>query len=207
MMSILRDLQYKSLSKLTLDGKIIDLGGSRKSGYHELIKGNHSFDVVNIDENYGYDLKFNLEDAFPLEDRTYDHVLCINVIEHIFNYQNVFSESFRILKNGGKFVYSVPFLFRIHGCPNDFNRFTKEALIRITKNNGFEVEEVKELGFGFFSLFFQLFFVNVIPTKVLKSILKNICISIDVLTLKLSSRYQRWASDNVMGYFIIAFKK
>lgn len=38
-LSILRDCQYKHLRDLILNGSILDLGGSKKSKYHELVKG------------------------------------------------------------------------------------------------------------------------------------------------------------------------
>ena len=61
MLTFLRKSQYQDLSEITLNGKILDLGGSVKASYHPLIKGEHEFTVVNLDERYGYDLKFDLE--------------------------------------------------------------------------------------------------------------------------------------------------
>ena len=40
--SFFRREEYKALAQLSIDGKILDVGGSKKSGYHELIKGNHT---------------------------------------------------------------------------------------------------------------------------------------------------------------------
>ena len=105
-----RKLSYEQLSGLELSGKVLDLGGSRKSGYHELLRGNHTIEVVNMDESTGFDKNFNLEKPFPLQDKKYDAVLACNVLEHIYNYQNIFSESFRILKKDGVFIIIVPFI-------------------------------------------------------------------------------------------------
>lgn len=66
MLSIIRDLEYKKISDLELFGKILDLGGSKKSGYHNLIKGNHEITTVNINTDYGCDLVFDIEKNFLL---------------------------------------------------------------------------------------------------------------------------------------------
>lgn len=39
----------------------------------------------------------------------FDLVISLEVLEHIPNYLNAISESFRVLKNGGKFLFTVPF--------------------------------------------------------------------------------------------------
>ena len=84
-MSLLRKLQYEELSKIKIDGKVLDIGGDRRSGYHELIQGNHQISVVNINKDCEVDLNFNIEQAFPLGDESYGAILCLNVLEHIFN--------------------------------------------------------------------------------------------------------------------------
>ena len=73
---------YNEIRRLKLDGDIIDLGGSRNSSYHELIGGIHKINVVNLDDNSGLDLKFDLEKNFPLLDETYNCVLAMNVSNH-----------------------------------------------------------------------------------------------------------------------------
>lgn len=158
MKTLFRKLEYQELSKINIDGLILDLGGTKNADYHKLINGNNEFKVVNIDEKYGYDFKFNLEDRFELENESFDAVLCLNVLEHIFNYQNVVSESYRILKKDGLLFGAVPFLFNIHPCPNDYFRYTKQALNKIFTNAGFKDIQIIELGSGLFSVLYQLKF-------------------------------------------------
>lgn len=155
-MSLLRKLEYKKIAELRIDGKIIDLGGDKRSGYHELIKGDHTITAVNLNPTCGADLCFDLEKKFPLDNDSYDAVLCMNVLEHIFNYQNVLSESFRVLKSGGVLAGVVPFLFNVHGSPNDYFRYTGEALEKMFSNAGFRNIKVEELGTGVFSVLFQI---------------------------------------------------
>jgi SAM-dependent methyltransferase len=158
-MSLLRTLEYKELSTLeNIDGRILDLGGDKRSGYHELIKGNHKIEVVNLNNDCGVDLKFDIEKKFPIESEVYDAIVCMNVLEHIFNYQNVLDEGARVLKKGGKFVGVVPFLFNIHGSPDDYFRYTRSALEKMFQKAGFHDIEIRELGGGLFSILFQLKF-------------------------------------------------
>lgn len=154
--SLLRKFEYNAISQLKIDGKILDLGGDRRSGYHELIGGDYEIDVVNINKDAGADFCFDLEKKFPIASESYEAVLCMNVLEHIFNYKNVLEESFRIIKDEGVFTGVVPFMFNVHGSPDDYFRFTGAALGRLLKETGFRDVEIKELGTGIFSVLFQV---------------------------------------------------
>jgi SAM-dependent methyltransferase len=146
-----RKLLYGQIATLVMPGKVLDLGGSRKSGYHELIQGKPHISVVNIDQEYGYDLNFDIEKVFPLPDASYDSILCFNVLEHVFNYSLVLEESHRVLKSGGTMAIAVPFLMHVHPCPHDYWRYTAETLERICADAGFKEITVVPLGKGVFS--------------------------------------------------------
>ncbi len=60
----------------------------------------------------------------PFKDEKFDLVLIENVIEHIFNINDVISEIKRILKDRGKVYATVPFIRSYHGNPQDYWRFT-----------------------------------------------------------------------------------
>ena len=156
--SLLRELEYRELSEIAINGQILDLGGDRRSGYHELIKGRPDFSVVNLNDQCGPDLNFNLEEKFPLAADSFEGILCLNVLEHIFNFKNVIEESHRVLKPDGRFIGAVPFLFNIHGSPDDYFRYTRSALGKLLSQAGFREIEIKELGGGLFSVIFQLKF-------------------------------------------------
>lgn len=50
-----------------------------------------------------------------LESNTYDVVIMSAVLEHVFDYRNVFSEIRRVLKNNGVFINAVPNVASIRG--------------------------------------------------------------------------------------------
>jgi len=210
-MSLLRKLQYEELSKVKIDGKILDLGGDRRSGYHKLIKGNHQISVVNINKDCGADLNFNIEQAFPVNNEIYDAILCINVLEHIFNYQNVLNEGFRVLKHGGKFVGAVPFLFNVHGSPDDYFRYTKSALEKMFKQAGFKEVAVRELGSGIFSVLFQLKYgfyrINFIRNLAMRFHVMLDQILINKILKSIRPSHHLSVKKLPLGYFFIASKQ
>lgn len=154
--SLWRTLVYEELEKLELSGNIIDLGGSRRSGYHQLIKGEHKILVNNLDGIKDSDLSFDLELPFPVENALYDAALAINVLEHIFNYRNVLEESFRILKENGTLVIAVPFLIQVHPSPNDYWRYTEQTLHLLLTSAGFKEINITPIGTGIFSASYDI---------------------------------------------------
>jgi SAM-dependent methyltransferase len=205
-LSILRSHQYKKLSTVVLEGSILDLGGNRKSGYHELVKGTHVFSVVNYGELHpGADLVFDAEKTFPLLDASYDHVLAMNFLEHIFNYHNVFGESARVLKKGGYFIANTPFMHHIHGSPNDYHRYTASAYRKLAELYGFEIIKIEPLGYGLFSLIYQCI-GRWIPSRFLQKITKYCFESVDKILLHFK-KYQELHERIPLGYFWIMKKQ
>ena len=202
--SIIREQEYLRIEKLVLNGSILDIGGSTKSGYHKLIKGEHHITTANIDSEYGCDLVFDIQNPFPVKNNEFNHVVVLNVLEHIYRFHNVFSEAFRVLKNGGSFIFATPFFHQIHGSPDDYFRYTKSTLEKILKENNFNNIVIEELGFGLFSLFFQIIGGGLPPF--LRNITKRLCIGTDKSLLKVSRRYRNLNKKIPLGYFVIAKK-
>lgn len=203
--SILRDQEYVCLKELKLRGQILDIGGSKKSGYHELL-GNAYITTANIDPAYGCDLVFDIQERFPISDEIYDYCIALNVLEHIYKFENVFKEVNRILKYDGSFIFATPFMYQIHGSPDDYFRYTKSAIIKLASENGFTVNDIQEIGLGLFSLFFQVT-GGALPGNVLKKICKKTCLFLDRFLLKISKRYRILCERIPLGYFVIATKR
>lgn len=81
----------------------------------------------------------------PVPDGHFDAIVCIAVLEHVENPEEVVPEFFRVLKPGGHVVASVPFLQPEHKIPTDFQRYTRDGLARLFAHHGFEVVSVKPL--------------------------------------------------------------
>ncbi len=195
-----RTLLHKELEKITLTDKVLDLGGSKKSGYRKILKGQHTIEVANIDDEYGYDIKLDLEEKFTIPDSKYNAVLAINVLEHIYNYQNFLSESRRILIDNGLMIIGVPFLIQIHPCPHDYWRYSKETLMKVMTEAGFRDIEIKSIGRGPFTSACQIIY-NALFFNILRSFVYLGARCLDSLIQK------KFSKDSYpLGYFIIAKK-
>lgn len=187
MLSPWRRELYKKISSLELKGRVIDLGGSRKSDYHRLFQGEHEIEVANLDEKAGYDHRIDLEKPLPLPSETYDAVISLNVFEHIFNYELLLSESVRILKKNGIMVMGVPFLINVHGSPNDYWRYTGQTLQLLFEKAGIKDVEIFPLGRGPFTAGVQII-VSALRYSVFKHPLILAASTLDFLLSLLLSR-------------------
>lgn len=204
-LSLLRRLQYRELAKIPFYGSVLDLGGSRQADYLKLIHGASSIKSANLSDNLEIDYRFDFEMPFPLENNLFEGIVCLNVLEHIYNYRNVIKESFRILKEGGQLAGAVPFLYPVHLSPSDYHRYTKFALERVFKEAGFKEIKIKELGGGVFSVLYQLKFGLFHFNFVRKIMLAIYPLFDKLITLIkpesfLSSKYMP------LGYFFVAKK-
>lgn len=126
--SLLRVEEHNALAGITLSGRVLDLGGDKHSEYLRFFNGTFETTTLNLSEAVQPDIVHDLEQPLPIADGLYDHVLLINVLEHIFDYRALLRETVRVVKLGGSVVVVVPFLFPVHPSPNDYHRFTSSAL-------------------------------------------------------------------------------
>ena len=149
--SLLRIEEHKALNSLDLNGSILDIGGDKRSEYLSFIKGNHTITTINLDEKSKPDIVHDLEKPMLIRKEQYDHVLMINVLEHIFNYRSRLEEAIRVIKPGGTMVIIVPFLFPIHPSPNDYHRFTAQTLQKELEILKAKDIQIQALGRGVFT--------------------------------------------------------
>jgi len=117
--------------------------------------------LVNQDIRWGDgDNRSNIDIFSPLhiiprDDNYFDTILCIAVLEHVENPEEIVQEFMRVVKPGGHVIASVPFLQPEHKVPTDFQRYTQDGLQRLFVHNGFEIISVKPL----FSVYHTLHWV------------------------------------------------
>jgi SAM-dependent methyltransferase len=196
-----RRLLYKHMAvHMKCDGKIVDLGGSRLSGYHELIKGSQDITVVNFDQTYGFDMNFDLEKSFPIQDKSFDTVLCINTLEHIFDHKHVLNESRRILTDNGVFIIATPFIMFVHPCPNDYWRYTAQTFKLLLEQAGFGKVSVTAIGKGPFLAALQIIY-PVLKFSILRNMAYMIAWSLDsVINMMVKNKSDQYP----LGYYITA---
>ncbi len=66
--------------------------------------------------------------TLPFEDRSFDTVITVQVLEHTPTPQRVLDEIGRVVRRDGLVIVCVPFSFRLHEEPNDYFRYTPHGL-------------------------------------------------------------------------------
>jgi SAM-dependent methyltransferase len=126
-LSILRALEYELLEQIQLSGRILDFGGGSNTNYRDLMRKwtiGCVYETANIDPGIKPTYLIAPGQMLPIEDNTLDAVVTLNTLEHIYEVEAVLCELLRVLRPEGNLVATVPFLFRIHGHPDDFLRGT-----------------------------------------------------------------------------------
>lgn len=82
----------------------------------------------------------------PFPDRSFDNVLCVEVLEHTSSPAEFMAELARVLKPGGALILTVPWSARRHHVPYDFQRFTREGLAVLLEKSGFVDARIEERG-------------------------------------------------------------
>ena len=147
--SILRTFQIEIFKKFKLDGDVIEFGASEiinKNCCNSKLK-NYKITYSNINSPNKEYLNIDLQKKISLE-KKYDYVIIFNVLEHLLDPDLALRNLSIICKKNGKIIGSTPFIFRVHGAPKDYTRFTKDHLIELLKSNNFKDIKIIELGTG-----------------------------------------------------------
>jgi SAM-dependent methyltransferase len=133
----IRSYQYKQVAKVakTINSKhILEIGsGPLVSGkYHystkHLFSDSNDFVQSDIVKSFGHPIidvtKMKYKDKF-------DVVLCLNVLEHVYDFQKAIDNMHSALKKDGLLIVAVPAFYPLHDEPGDYWRFTEHALKRM----------------------------------------------------------------------------
>lgn len=141
-----------------LKGDILEVGFGIGNFTKELTRFGNVF-AIDIDKEHIKDTtellegkaKVGLGDIekgkYFFNERIFDSVVCINVLEHIQDDDKALNNIYSLLKNEGYLILLVPahkFLFgEIDKSIGHFRRYNKKSLITILKNKGFKTEKVR----------------------------------------------------------------
>ena len=136
---MLVDLQvltvYRDLRRHLPDfrGEVLDVGCGQ-SPYRFLLDA-HATHYVGIDildaDRFDYvndDIVPFDGEHIPFADAQFDAVVCTEVLEHVPHFQLLVNEIHRVLKDGGRAVFTVPWSARYHYVPYDYFRYTPSSL-------------------------------------------------------------------------------
>jgi SAM-dependent methyltransferase len=139
----------------------------------------------------------------PRSSGSFDIVICIAVLEHVENPEEVTAEMFRVLKLGGYLIATVPFLQPEHKCPTDFQRYTRDGLAALMERHGFIVEEIKPL----FSLYHTLHWITYECLHIKNSFIWKVLRVLLLPPLAILARKSDLVSDKVATAFRVIAKK
>jgi SAM-dependent methyltransferase len=139
---------------LTFEHTILDVG-SGLAPYRELFS-HTSYTTCDWDNSiYSPEVPPDIvspADKIPVEDRSFDAVLCTEVLEHVPAPWDVLNEFHRVIRPGGAVWITVPLTWPLHEQPHDYYRFTKFGLRHLLERAGFSQVEVEPLTDAFSTL-------------------------------------------------------
>ena len=159
---LIRKSLFKSIRKLApkLSGKLLDFGCGSKP-YKNLFVNTSEYIGLDI-ENDGHSHEKEDVDVYyvgkkvPFDDSSFDSVFCSEVLEHVFNLDEILLEIKRVLKKDGQALFTLPFAWNEHEIPNDFARYTSFGIKHILEKYDFEIIHFEKTS-HFSVVVFQLF--------------------------------------------------
>jgi SAM-dependent methyltransferase len=150
---ILRRGLYTAIRRFTglAGGRMMDFGAG-SAPYRHLFK---CAEYITVDiEGSGHPEGNKVATVFydgkslPFPDDHFDFIFSAEVLEHVFNVDEVLGELNRVLRPHGRILLSTPFAWVEHEQPYDFARYSSFGLKHLLERHGFEVQElVKTTGY------------------------------------------------------------
>jgi SAM-dependent methyltransferase len=113
---------------------VLDVGcGDRP--YEPLLVGAAGIVGFDVPGNPNADLHGSI-DALPVEDASFDVVLCLQVLEHVPDPAAAVRELRRVVRPGGRVLLSTHGIYPFHPNPDDLWRWTHDGLERLFRDNG-----------------------------------------------------------------------
>jgi SAM-dependent methyltransferase len=149
----IRSYLERAARKHWLEGMVLEIGSGRESFCRDVfVKYSPSMQFLRSelssggygqshspDGNAGYDLYCDVT-RLGVRDGCLDGIICSEVLEHVPDYPAALCEVARVLRSGGRFLITSPFLYPLHG-PVDFWRFTPQALRQLL-DPWFEIKDL-----------------------------------------------------------------
>lgn len=132
----------------------------------------------------------------PFEDNYFDSIVCFEVLEHVFNPDVFLKETFRVLKAGGKAVFTVPFIWDEHEQPYDFARYSSFGLKSLFEKNGFAICENRKY---ICDLRLLALLANAYIYKIIRKLIPNKISYLFILPLT--------TINNLLGHILFLFPK
>tara|TARA_A100001015_G_scaffold230320_1_gene260572 strand:- start:5549 stop:6112 length:564 start_codon:yes stop_codon:yes gene_type:complete len=132
-----KDFRDQILSNITPQDEVLDIGKAMRNKHEKIIS--KSLETLDVNDYGNYpDIVCDIcSDVTPLENK-YDKIICIAILEHVYDPFKAVSNLRMMLKNGGRIFGMVPYLYHYHAPLDlkfqDYFRFSKDALAYLFKD-------------------------------------------------------------------------
>ncbi|MFA7301086.1 MAG: methyltransferase domain-containing protein [Candidatus Shapirobacteria bacterium] len=190
-------------------GVVLDIGGRDRGSFKKPKAVVDRWIFADIEAKHHPDIVLDVAHMDVISTESIDVVNCIELFEHVQEIDKGITECYRVLKNGGTIIISIPFLFPIHADPSDYQRWTNHKWDNILHSVGFKSINIKPMG-GFFTTLSDMvsMFINELPLILRLS--RFILIPILSLLVRLDNtklvKNNNTLNKFPQGYFIIANK-
>lgn len=141
------DKIIREISEKTKNKNILEIGSGKKVdneycySYKKYFEKNNRFLCSDVNREFGH----RVIDITDMDIKNkFDMIICLNVLEHVYDYQKAVDNLQRALKKGGELIVFIPYLYPLHDTPHDYFRFSEYALRRVFSK--FTVIEIKHFG-------------------------------------------------------------
>ena len=191
-----------------LSGTVLDIGGKKESK-RGLFKPNNNLNCYYLNKdkttNPDYELDAN---NFAIENVEFDYFILSEVLEHLEYPEECLKSAHKILKKGGLGFISMPFIYRKHEDPKDYQRWTDTKFKECLEKIDFKVISINNMG-GVFSVINDFWLYSSLCSKRnLLGIINKILFRAFSPLLKIIDRKTSYLSEKITsGWFIIVEKK
>jgi SAM-dependent methyltransferase len=133
-------------------GIVLDIGGRDRGKFKKPRDKVKKWIFADIEKKHNPDLVLDVANMGDVKNKSIDIINAIELFEHVEQIDKGLDECYRVLKNEGKLIISVPFLYQIHADPYDFQRWTETKWRKELTNRNFKIENFEVMG-RFFTVY------------------------------------------------------
>lgn len=133
-------------------GIVLDIGGRDRGRWQKPKARAARWIFVDIEEKHQPDTVADVAQlSQKMGENMADVILAAELFEHVRQPDQALRECYKVLKPGGVLIASTPFLYPVHGDPDDYQRWTESRWRVALADSGFKLQQLIVMG-RFFTL-------------------------------------------------------